>query len=417
MSVRACIIVIGQEILAGVTTDTNSGYIAKVLREIGVDTVKVHTIPDEVSEIQYYLKHASRYADIIITTGGLGPTKDDKTKSAFAEFFKRDWVEDQAVLSHLKAYLESKNKGELYQNNLEQGKIPEGAEVLLNTMGTAPALCFHEEGRLYFMLPGVPYEMKKLLKEKVLPKISKTFVLPYLKTRTLFVSGIPESMLSLKLEDWELSLPKGFSLSYLPENSIVKLRLSYSGEDETSVNTALEKEISQVKNLIAGHFFDIEKESKEAIVHYHLKRLGYVLSTAESFTAGMLMNRLLSLGGSSEVVAGGICTYQTSQKITQLHLSEEMISKEGVVSEAVALEMMQSAKKIFGTEVCISTTGCAGPATDEFGTPVGTAYYAIGIGDLVISKKLSFPGLEREDFVKFCTNRILQELILQLEKL
>ncbi len=417
MSNKACIVVIGQEILAGATQDTNSGYIAKKLREIGVETTQIITIPDEVDTICNTLKDAVTAADIIITTGGLGPTKDDKTKKAFADFFSREMQENSEVLAHLKAYLESKNKADLFKNNVEQASIPQGAVALLNSMGTAPGLHFDEGNKLFFVLPGVPYEMKHLLNNQVLPIILQKLKLPYLVTQTLFVTGIPESKLSIILEDWELGLDPGFSLSYLPENSLIRLRLSCSGENLEETKTNVKEKLEEVKNKIPGHYFETLGESKEAIIQFHLIRLGYTLSTVESFTGGALMKKLISEPGSSEVIAGGLCTYQTSQKISILGIAQKDILKSGVVSEEIALQMMQSAKTIFKSNVCISTTGSAGPSPDAFDTPVGTSFYAIGIGNETKVKKLYFPNLEREDYVTFCVNRILQDLIISLENL
>ena len=408
---NAVLITIGDEILSGNTIDTNSNFIATQLKNIGFKVVQIFTISDEIETIKKNLKSAFELGNLVITTGGLGPTKDDKTKKAFAEFFNDTLVSDAETLEHLRQLLIKRKREHLFDINLPQADILSKSKVFQNHNGTAPSLMVEENGKIAICLPGVPYEVKPLIKNQIIPYLQEKFEQNFIVSRIISVVNFPESLLSETIETWELALPSTISLSYLPIANRVKLRLTATGKNEEILNQQLDEEITKLKPLIQDNIISENGDSIEEILHDLLISKNLTISTAESCTGGELSHLITSVSGSSNYFLGGICTYQTQKKTEILGVSEDLIKEKTVVSEEVAQAMSLGCQKLFKTDIALSTTGVAGPNSDEFESEVGTVFYSIRVQNFEKTFKLYLPHLERKDFMNFVSMKVLQDLI------
>ena len=408
---KAVLITIGDEILSGNTIDTNSNFIATQLKNIGFKVVQIFTISDEIETIKKTLKSAFELGNLVITTGGLGPTKDDKTKKAFAEFFNDSLVSDAETLEHLRQLLIKRKREHLFDINLPQADILSKSKVFQNHNGTAPSLMVEENGKIAICLPGVPYEVKPLIKNQIIPYLQEKFEQNFIVSRIISVVNFPESLLSETIETWELALPSTISLSYLPIANRVKLRLTATGKNEEILNQQLDEEITKLKPLIQENIISENGDSIEEILHDLLISKNLTISTAESCTGGELSHLITSVSGSSNYFLGGICTYQTQKKSEILGVSEDLIKEKTVVSEEVAQAMSLGCQKLFKTDIALSTTGVAGPNSDEFESEIGTVFYSIRVQNFEKTFKLYLPHLERKDFMNFVSMKVLQDLI------
>ena len=408
---KALLITIGDEILSGNTIDTNSNFIATQLKNIGFKVVQIFTISDEIETIKKTLKSAFELGNLVITTGGLGPTKDDKTKKAFAEFFNDTLVLDAETLEHLRQLLIKRKREHLFDINLPQAEILSKSKVFQNHNGTAPSLMVEENGKIAICLPGVPYEVKPLIKNQIIPYLQEKFEQNFIVSRIISVVNFPESLLSETIETWELALPSTISLSYLPIANRVKLRLTATGKNEEILNQQLDEEITKLKPLIQENIISENGDSIEEILHDLLISKNLTISTAESCTGGELSHLITSVSGSSNYFLGGICTYQTQKKSEILGVSESLIQEKTVVSEEVAQAMSLGCQKLFKTDISLSTTGVAGPNSDEFESEIGTVFYSIRVQNFEKTFKLYLPHLERKDFMNFVSMKVLQDLI------
>ena len=408
---KAVLITIGDEILSGNTIDTNSNFIATQLKNIGFKVVQIFTISDEIETIKKTLKSAFELGNLVITTGGLGPTKDDKTKKAFAEFFNDTLVSDAETLEHLRQLLIKRKREHLFDINLPQAEILSKSKVFQNHNGTAPSLMVEENGKIAICLPGVPYEVKPLIKNQIIPFLQEKFEQNFIVSRIISVVNFPESLLSETIESWELDLPSTISLSYLPIANRVKLRLTAAGKNEEILNQQLDEEITKLKPLIQENIISENGDSIEEILHDLLISKNLTISTAESCTGGELSHLITSVSGSSNYFLGGICTYQTQKKSEILGVSESLIQEKTVVSEEVAQAMSLGCQKLFKTDIALSTTGVAGPNSDEFESEIGTIFYSIRVHNFEKTFKLYLPHLERKDFMNFVSMKVLQDLI------
>ena len=408
---NAVLITIGDEILSGNTIDTNSNFIATQLKNIGFKVVQIFTISDEIETIKKNLKSAFELGNLVITTGGLGPTKDDKTKKAFAEFFNDTLVSDAETLEHLRQLLIKRKREHLFDINLPQADILSKSKVFQNHNGTAPSLMVEENGKIAICLPGVPYEVKPLIKNQIIPYLQEKFEQNFIVSRIISVVNFPESLLSETIETWELALPSTISLSYLPIANRVKLRLTAAGKNEEILNQQLDEEITKLKPLIQDNIISENGDSIEEILHDLLISKNLTISTAESCTGGELSHLITSVSGSSNYFLGGICTYQTQKKSEILGVSEDLIKEKTVVSAEVAQAMSLGCQKLFKTDIALSTTGVAGPNSDEFESEIGTVFYSIRVQNFEKTFKLYLPHLERKDFMNFVSMKVLQDLI------
>ncbi|SHH61970.1 nicotinamide-nucleotide amidase [Chryseobacterium oranimense] len=408
---KAVLITIGDEILSGNTVDTNSNFIATELKNIGIPVIQIFTISDEVDTIKNTLKAAFELGDLVITTGGLGPTRDDKTKKALAEYFNDEIALDEVTFNHLKNYMEKRGRADILERNREQAFVPTKSVVFQNHFGTAPCMMMEQDGKLSFSLPGVPYEVKPLIRDQIVPYLKEKFNLYYIHTRIVSVVGIPESILADMIEEWELALPENLALSYLPVGTRVKLRITASGDNEAALKQQTEDEIQKLLLLVGDHVIAVSEDKIEKILAEILNERKLTISTAESCTGGELAKMITSNSGSSKHFIGGIVPYATDKKIEILKVSKETVDQFTVVSEQVASEMAKGCQKLFNTDISLSTTGVAGPGKGEDGKEVGTVFYTIRIKDKESTSKLYMPHLDRLDFMYFVSQKILQDLV------
>ena len=408
---KAVLMTIGDEILSGNTVDTNSNFIAGELKKIGIPVVQIFTVSDEIESIKNSLDAAFKLGDLVIATGGLGPTKDDKTKTAFKEFFNDEIILDTATFDHLKKYFEKRNRGHLLELNKPQAEVLSKAFIFQNENGSAPCQMIQENGKIIISLPGVPYEVKPLIKDKIIPFLAQKFSLNHIVTHTISVVGIPESLLSEQIESWELALPNDISLSYLPVGNRIKLRLTAQGKSEEELEQRIDQEVQKLKPLIGDNVISWSGDNIEEILKEILDEKKLTVSTAESCTGGELSRLLTSISGSSTYFLGGIVAYDYHKKIDILGVSEKTIQENTVVSEEVAKEMSFGAQKLFKTNISLSTTGVSGPNSDEFNNEIGTAFYSIRVNDFEKTNRLHLPHFERNDFANFVSQRVLQDLV------
>ncbi|QBO57270.1 CinA family nicotinamide mononucleotide deamidase-related protein [Chryseobacterium salivictor] len=408
---KAVLITIGDEILSGNTVDTNSNFIAAELKKIGIPVVQILTVSDEIESIKRNLKSAFEMADLVITTGGLGPTKDDKTKTAFKEFFNDEIILDPETYDHLRRLFEKRNRAHLLELNKPQAEVLSKAFIFQNENGSAPCQMIQENGKIAICMPGVPFEVKPLIKHKIIPFLAEKWSLNYIVTHTISVVGIPESVLSEQIESWELALPKDISLSYLPVGNRIKLRLTAQGKNQKELELRIEEEVQKLNPLIGNHVISWNGDDIQEILKEILDEKKLTVSTAESCTGGELSKLLTSISGSSTYFLGGIIAYDYHKKIEILGVSEKTIQEKTVVSEEVAREMSLGAQKLFKTNISLSTTGVAGPNSDEFSNEIGIAFYSIRVNDFEKTTRLHLPHFERNDFVNFVSQRVLQDLV------
>ena len=408
---KAVLITIGDEILSGNTIDTNSNFIATQLKNIGISVTQILTISDEVETIKKNLEIALQLGDLIITTGGLGPTKDDRTKTAFAEFFNDELKLDPETFEHLQKLMIKRKREHLLEINKNQAQVLSKATIFQNENGTAPCQMITQNGKITICLPGVPYEIKPLIKDKIIPYLKTQFSLKHIASRIISVVDFPESLLALTIENWELSLPSNISLSYLPIGNRVKLRLTATGENLENLETDLDQEIEKLKPLIQEKVISWSGNEIHEILKEILTNRKLTLSTAESCTGGELAKLLTSVSGSSKYFLGGVITYEAQKKVQILDVSEKTISEKTTVSEEVAQEMSFGCQQLFQTDISLSTTGVSGPNTDEFNNEIGTVFYSIRVKNFEKTNRLYLPHLERNDFANFVSQRVLQDLV------
>ena len=383
---EAEIITVGDELLIGQVVNTNAAWMGEQLSLAGVDVARVLTLGDEVGAIQAALADAYRTSELVIITGGLGPTHDDVTREAVAGFFEAPLKLDEDVLAHIQARF-ARRGYEMPGSNQSQAMVPESFEVLPNPAGTAPGLWYaDEEGgrpRLLAVLPGVPHEMRALMENEVLPRLRRHKNLRVIRHRTLLTSGIGESSLQERLGDLSDWLSDQVRLAYLPGGGSVRLRLTAFGDDRIGVEEKLDAFEAHLRRRIGPYLFGTGTATLEAAVGEMLKARGLTVAVAESCTGGFVVNRLTDVPGSSAYVVGGVVAYGNTVKLGALGVSEDALENEGAVSEVVARQMARGIRERLGADVGLSTTGIAGPSGGTPEKPVGTVWigYADASGD------------------------------------
>lgn len=411
------IITIGDELLIGQVTDTNSVFIAKALNRIGVSVYQITSVQDEGAHILRALEDAENRVDIVIITGGLGPTKDDITKKTIAEYFNDTLIRDASVLEHIEDLWKRFVKTELLQVNKDQALVPSKATVLMNTLGSAPGMWVEKGQKVFVSLPGVPYEMKALISNEVLPKLQEKFRFPYILHKTLLIFGVGESALAERIEAWEDALPKHVKLAYLPSLGKVRLRLSAKGFDKDQISRDVQKQIDTLLPLVKDDFFGFEDEEEPvgALVGKQLVKLGKTLAVAESCTGGKVAAQFTANPGASAYFNGGVVTYATQAKVDVLGVSKDLIDAHSVVSSQVAEAMAKNALELFNSDYAIATTGNAGPTKGESDAEVGTVFIAIASKNKVISEQFTF-GNQRVKVIIKAVNKALEMLQKEILK-
>ncbi len=367
---RAEIITIGDELLIGQVVDTNSAWMAQKLNEQGIELYQITSVHDDRNHIIAALNEAFSRADIVLTTGGLGPTKDDITKHVLCDYFGTHLIEDTRVRAHIHDLYKDR-PDVLNRLTATQWLVPETAEILPNRVGSAPLMIFHKEDKLLACMPGVPYEMQIAMEEQILPYIGRTTAT--ILHKTLQVTGIAESSLAILLEDFENMMPNTLHLAYLPKDGIIRLRLSSYGE---LTEKEIEHYFKELKQLVRDYLIAETDEPIEVIVGNLLKARHQTIATAESCTGGKLASLLNKHAGSSAFYFGSIISYDNSVKEHLLNVPSEMIKTHGVVSEEVVCEMANNVRKQIGADFAIATSGIAGPSGGSKEKPVGTVWIA-----------------------------------------
>ena len=407
------IITIGDELLIGQVVDTNSAFIGKELNKIGVSVYQITSIQDDKAHILRAFKDAESRVDVIIITGGLGPTKDDITKKTIAEYFNDTLVRNPEVLKNIEAIWKRYVRQTLLQVNKDQSFVPSKAKVLMNTLGTAPGMWMEKGDKTFISLPGVPFEMRNLISTEVVPRIKAKYSCPFILHRTLLIYGIGESTLADRIEDWEDNLPEHIKLAYLPSIGKMRLRLSSKGFNEQQIKADVQKQIDAVIPLVKDEFvgFEEDEQSLESFIGEKLTELNQTLSVAESCTGGKLAEQFTSNSGASAYFKGGLVSYATEVKIDVLGVEKSIIDACSVVSSQVAEAMAQKAMQLFNTDYAIATTGNAGPTKGDADAEVGTVFIAIASKLGVISEEFMF-GKPRERVV----NRAVAKALEMLQK-
>jgi len=413
---QAEIITIGDEILIGQIVDSNSAFIAKQLNKIGVSVYQITSVQDDREHILKSLAEAEANANIVILTGGLGPTKDDITKKTVAEYFDDTLVEDSSVRKNIEHLWEVFIKKPLTQVNLDQALVPSKANVLMNKFGSAPGMWLEKNDTVFISLPGVPFEMKGLIIDEVIPKLRTRFKFPYIQHKTFLTYGLGESSLAERIETFENELPNFIKLAYLPSLGRVRLRLSAKGTDKVIVETEMQKQtdllLPQIEDIFVGYEEDL---SIEAVIGKRLTELGKTVTTAESCTGGLIAERFTTNAGASKYFKGGIVSYTKEIKINVLKVSEEIIDKYSVVSAEVAEAMAKNALLLMNTDYAIATTGNAGPTKDDTAEGLGIVYIAIAAKDKVYSEQFSF-GNHRVKVINRAANKAFEMLQKEILK-
>lgn len=386
---KAEIITIGDEILIGQIIDTNSGWIAKQLLRFEIDIVQMTSIPDTEEAISTTLKDASARADLILITGGLGPTKDDVTKKTAAKYFGTTLTRDENVLRHVTNIFESRNL-KMLDINLQQADVLANCEVLFNDYGTAPGMLVNQEQKQFIFMPGVPFEMKFLMEKHVLPLLAKQDPDLFICHETILVGGIGESYLAEEIKDIEAELPPSIKLAYLPTLAFIRLRLSGKSRNKSDIMLQVALFKTKLLHRLQQYVIADYDTSIEPYLIKELSRRGTTLTTAESCTGGSLAASLTSVAGSSAVFLGGTIPYSNTLKQQLLQVNEATLIQYGAVSEQTAIEMVSGSKKVFSSDYAIATTGIAGPGGGTPEKPVGTIWVAVAGKKEVITKKFQF---------------------------
>lgn len=385
--ILAEILTIGDEILYGQITDTNSQWISSELDQLGIKVIRKTTVGDTKEAILGAFAEAEQRADMVLITGGLGPTNDDLTMPMLAQYFDSEIVMNDAVLAHVKHFFES--RGRVFTElNKRQALVPKVAEVLHNEMGTAPGTWYERNGKVFVSMPGVPHEMKNLMKTLVLPKLAKFFKTPVIYHKLIKTVGIGESFLADKIKDWEDSLPEHISLAYLPSVGQVKLRLTAVGEHRDELKADVQKLIDKLIPLAGSYIYGYDGTTLEEAVGQLLKEQGKTIALAESCSGGYVQHKITTIAGSSEYFQGGVVPYHNNHKINVLGVKPETLDAHGAVSEECVREMAEGVRTLFKADIGASSSGIAGPGGGSEEKPVGTVWIAFADGKETITKKL-----------------------------
>ena len=413
---KAAIITIGDEILIGQIVDTNSGFIAKSLDKIGIDIHEMISISDNKKHILETFAKLQNQVDLVLITGGLGPTKDDITKHTFCEFFEDQLIRNEEVEKHVIELIEKAMNRPASQMNKDQALVPSKCIVLHNAVGTAPGMWMKKENTVYISLPGVPYEMKYILENGIIPKIVKEYQRPYIIHKTILTYGQGESLVAERIEDWENNLPEFIKLAYLPSPGRVRLRLSARGIDKELLEQKINENVLSLTQLIGDIIVGYEEdETIEVMLGRLLKSKNATLATAESCTGGKIAQMITSVPGASNYFKGGVVSYATESKISVLGVSSELIKEHSVVSFEVAKAMALEVKKIMNTDYGIATTGNAGPSKGDGNSEIGTVFIAIATPTDLIVEEFNF-GQPRVKVVDRAVNKAFEMLQKEILK-
>jgi nicotinamide-nucleotide amidase len=388
---KAALLTIGDELLYGQTVNTNAAWMGEQLSQTGIRVYETLTVSDEEEHIIDGLNRVKDKGDIILITGGLGPTNDDVTKKALCRFFNVGLSMNEVILRALDEFF-SKRGLPMLDNNRQQAMLPANCTALRNTKGTAWGMWFHEGGKVYVSMPGVPYEMKQIMTDEVLPKLKKTFSLPAIVHKNILTAAIPESFLSEKLTRFEAELPSDIKLAYLPSAGKVRLRLTAAGADRHVLEERLLQQTEKIKAIAGRYIYGYDDDVFEAALGKILLERRKTISTAESCTGGYIAHLITSVAGSSEYFKGSVVSYANEVKQHILGVSSETLEQHGAVSGQTVTEMARGVAEKLNTDYAIAVSGIAGPGGGTPDKPVGTVWVAVGSPENIKTKKYNFPG-------------------------
>ncbi len=416
-NINAEIITIGDEILIGQVIDTNSAWIAQQLNDIGINVYQVTSISDNKTHIINALDLASSRVNLILVTGGLGPTKDDITKQTIVEYFQSQFVRNEQVLEHIRNLLRHRGV-QMNEFNVLQADVPDNCSLLPNTYGTAPGMWFEKGGKVFVFMPGVPFEMQGIVEQHLLARLQQYFQTPAIVHKTLMLQGIAESHLALLIEPWELQLPSNIKLAYLPSPGLIRLRLTAKGDTHEKLSAQVIQEVLKVAPIIKEWYYG-DDEKLEVTIAKLLKDSNKNMATAESCTGGKIASLITSVPGSSQYFKGTVVAYANDIKNKVLGVSHEMINANGAVSQPVVEAMAQHVLKLFDTDYAIATSGIAGPDGGTPQKPVGTIWIAVASKNKVIAKKYTFNDNRERNILRSsitAMNELRKLILLELEK-
>jgi len=406
------IISIGDELLIGQVVNTNASWMAEQLNLSGIEISRIVAVADRKEEIISALHEASSRAEVVLITGGLGPTRDDITKSTLCEYFGSKLIFHEPSLKYVEKLFHDRGLP-VREINRQQAKIPNNCTPIINSQGSAPGMWFEKDEVIYISLPGVPYEMKAIMSDHVLPALSRKLNGNFILHKVIMTQGVGESFLAEKIKDWEDKLPEHMKLAYLPQPGIVRLRLTVIGKDKQSLNTELEQQINTLVSLIPGLIFGYDEEKLEKVVGDLLKENKYTVSTAESCTGGYIAHLITSISGSSSYFKGSVVAYSNEIKTGLLGVQEDTLIAHGAVSEQTVIQMAEGVRNKFSTDYSIAVSGIAGP---DGGTPekaVGTIWIAVAGPGETKTKKYLF-GKNRQRNIRLAAVTALNSLRLEL---
>ena len=399
---KAEIITIGDEILIGQIVDTNSAWIAEQFNLNGIEISQITSVHDNREHITEALKNAEKRADLVILTGGLGPTRDDITKETLCDFFKTKLVFHEPTLELIKQMFAHRNITTLNKLNRDQAMLPENCEILPNKTGTAQGMWFVKNGTIFISVPGVPLEMKYLVENEILPKLNRLHAKKEaIFHKTVLTHGLPESMLALKIEEWENMLPENIKLAYLPNAMSVRLRLSAYGTDEALIRKQVDDEIAKLLRIIPDNVYGFDDDTPSEIIGRLLKEKCKTLAVAESCTGGYISHHITSVAGCSDYFKGSVVAYSNSIKQNVLGVSMKSLEEFGAVSEQVAKEMAVGVKNVFNADFAVATTGIAGPSGGSEEKPTGMVWVAVACKDKVFAQKFQFGSDRETNIIRF----------------
>ena len=408
---------IGDELLIGQVVNTNAAFIGQQMTAAGFELTDVITIGDDGPAIREAVERAMSKTDVVLMTGGLGPTKDDITKKVICDIFQRELVIDEATLKQVTDMFAARGM-ELTETNRQQAAVPEGCVVLTNTLGTAPGLWLEKDGKVLISLPGVPFEMEKLIKDEVLPRLKAgKFRSSSLLYKVVQCTNITESGLSDMLEEYEKQLPEGFKLAYLPKPGIIRLRLTAEGNDTEQMQTTLDQQFDLLKQQVAEYAFTDEDIELEEVVGRLLVKAGKTMATAESCTGGYIAHLITSVPGSSRYFQGSLVSYSNDIKRDLLNVREDNLKRRGAVSEPVVSDMALNAMGLFDVDYTIATSGIAGPDGGTPEKPVGTVWIAVATPVRLATKEFRFGSrMGRKQIIERAARAALNMLRIEIEK-
>jgi len=411
------IINIGDEILIGQIVNTNAVWMAEQLNMIGVKVRQMTTVSDDKEHITKALQDSETNADIILISGGLGPTSDDITKPVLCQYFDARLVENPEVLADLYEFLRKKSMTVMNEANKGQAMVPENCIVLRNKVGTALGMMWKRNGKMFVSMPGVPYEMKYLMETYVLPELkNNSDNQQIILHKNILTTGVPESILANKIEPWEKALPATIKLAYLPSPGFVRLRLSVYGADEKQVTQMVDNQVKLLNTYIGDNIVGYDDETPAFVVGKLLKMKGLTISTAESCTGGNIAAMITSVAGCSEYFKGSVVAYSNQVKMNQLQVSESILSKHGAVSEETVVAMAKGVCDLINTNCAITVSGVAGPDGGSEEKPVGTVWIAVKCNEKVVTKKFSFADNRERNITRatFAGLEMMRRLLLDI---